>query len=106
MYSYAFNRPLSLTDNNGNWPGWYHTELDRNFFGKQLHMSRHEQEVIVGESGLQDSFGILTSQNGQSTEYAVWHGMDDFWNQVGPEQATANTEAYISRSLNDAVYWR
>jgi RHS repeat-associated protein len=105
-YSYTFNRPLSLTDPDGKWPGWYHTELDRNFFGNQLHWSMHDQLVIVHESALQDSFGILSDRNGQSTQNVRWHGMDDFWNQVGPGQAIANTESYISQSLNQAVYWQ
>jgi RHS repeat-associated protein len=105
-YSYTFNRPLSLTDPDGKWPGWYHTELDRNFFGNQLHWSMHDQQVIVQESALQDSFGILSGRNGQSTENVRWHGMDNFWNQVGPEQAIADSESYISQSLNQAVYWQ
>jgi RHS repeat-associated protein len=25
-YSYTFNRPMSLTDPDGKWPGWYHTD--------------------------------------------------------------------------------
>jgi hypothetical protein len=66
----------------------------------------HEQEVLVNESALQDSFGILTSRNGQSASNAQWHGMDDFWHQVGPEAAIANTQAYITSELNQAVYWQ
>jgi len=106
-YSYAFNRPLSLTDPDGKWPSWYHTELDRNFFGNQLHWSMHDQEVIVKESANQDSWIPFDSFfDGQGTRNVRWHGMDDFWHQVGPEQAIANTESYITQSLNQAVYWQ
>jgi len=105
-YSYTFNRPLSLTDPDGEWPRLFHREMDEKFFGDKMHMSAHDVQVITNESALQDSFGILTTRNGQSTDNVRWHGMDNFWHQVGPQQAIANTESYISQSLNEAVYWQ
>jgi hypothetical protein len=29
--------------------------------------------------------------------------MDDFWHQVGADHAIANTQAYITQSLNEAI---
>jgi RHS repeat-associated protein len=106
-YSYAFSRPLSLTDPDGKWPTWYHTELDRNYFGNQLHWSMHDQEVIVNESAYQDNWSPFDNlYNGQGTSNVRWHGMDNFWHQVGSAQASVETESYIAQSLNQAVYWQ
>jgi len=99
-YSYTFNRPLSLVDPDGHWPTWYHTEVDRNFFGNQLHMSMHDQYVIVGQSASQDGF----LNGGQSPSNSVWHGMRngfDLWSD--PVEAVAEARNYITSELNTAI---
>ena len=94
-YSYVGNRPLSYVDPDGKWPFWIHNEIIDAAFGKIL--DRGDRRI------LQTASAYVDRGENQDAAHAYQHGMSNGLLGQSVEDAHAETQAFISDEVNQAV---
>jgi RHS repeat-associated protein len=95
-YSYAFNKPVTLVDPNGNWPGWYHHIIIQDTFGN---LGAHAVAILDAASDWVDS----VAAGNQAPERAFMHAMRDGADNQTAEDAERESNDYVNSELDHAV---
>jgi len=95
-YSYAFNRPVALIDDDGDWPTWYHHVIIQDTFGN---LGSHTVAVLDAASDWVDSI----QAGNQAPEQSFMHSMRDGAHQQSIEAAEQQSDNYVDSELGAAV---
>ena len=94
-YSYTYNNPLALVDQNGKWP----TRIHELIIDRALpRLTDHQRQEIKNGSYSVDDF----TKGGQSTSHANEHGMTE--PGQSQNEAARNANTFINNNLNRAQY--